>query len=182
MLENERSHYQYHFLAQMALRKLYTRVHSTMYDGIVPTPLCPAGTARLISKTASVNGTERSDDYDGPPASVIRELARQLESWRELLPAPLQWNDDNAYEMPLTDSSPTQSASSAMFVPDHYSIPVTHGYSLDILVAVLRTRFYFLKYMIYRPFIYKALHYPEQMTAEDVSNCKTCLKVSLEPS
>ncbi|KAI9780525.1 MAG: hypothetical protein M1839_006643 [Geoglossum umbratile] len=160
MVESERSHYQYHFLAQMALRKLYTRVHSTMYD-------------------ASVNGTERSDDYDGPPASVIRELARQLDSWRELLPAPLQWNDNKAYEMPPTDDSPAQSASGAMFVPDHYAIPVTHGYSLDILVAVLRTRFYLLKYMIYRPFVYKALHYPEQMTAEDVTNCKTCLKSCL---
>ncbi|KAH0544603.1 hypothetical protein FGG08_001252 [Glutinoglossum americanum] len=167
MMESERSHYQYHFLAQMALKKLYSRVQSTMYD------------ARLIRKAASGNGTEKSDDYGGPPVSVIRELARQLESWRELLPAPLQWSDDKSYEMPRASAHQAQSTSGALFVPDHYSIPITHGNSLDILVAVLRTRFYFLKYMIYRPFVYKALHYPEKMTAEDINNCKACLKSCL---
>ncbi|KAH0559908.1 hypothetical protein GP486_003572 [Trichoglossum hirsutum] len=160
MMESERSHYKYHFLAQMALKKLYSRIQSTMYD-------------------SSVNGSEKADDYDGPPVSVIRELARQLDSWRELLPTPLQWSDDKTYEMPQSSTHQAQSTTSALFVPDDYSMSVTNGYSLDILVAVLRTRFYLLKYIIYRPFIYKALHYPDRMTAEDINNCKICLKACL---
>ena len=48
----------------------------------------------------------------------------------------------------------------------------------DVQVAVLRTRYYYAKYVVYRPFVYKALHFPEQMTQEDAQGVAECLRVS----
>jgi len=66
-----------------------------------------------------------------------------------------------------------------LFSLDQGPQPVTHEYSLDVIVAALRTRFYYTRYMIYRPFIFKALHYPEQMTQEDIECCVICLRSCL---
>jgi len=56
---------------------------------------------------------------------------------------------------------------------------VHYPYVYDIQVALLRTRFYYARYTVHRPFVYKALHFPEQMTREDAEGVATCLKVCL---
>jgi hypothetical protein len=50
-------------------------------------------------------------------------------------------------------------------------------YARNIQVALLRTRYYYAQYMIYRPLVYKALHYPAHMTAQDVHCVVVCLQV-----
>ncbi|KAI9832178.1 MAG: hypothetical protein M1819_004530 [Sarea resinae] len=154
-LANEKSHYHYYFLAQVALRRLSSRVHSTIYDVTVK--------------------PGRNEVYGGPGASVIKELARQLESWRSLLPHELQWEDEKALDV----YHPDLGHSKPLFSFGNLLAPVAHQYNADLIVAALRSRFYYLRYMIYRPFVYKALHYPNHMTQEDIECCIICLKSCL---
>jgi hypothetical protein len=64
-----------------------------------------------------------------------------------------------------------------LFSIDQNKEPIRYPYFYDIQVALLRTRYYQAKYMIYRPFVYKALHFPEQMTQEDAEGAAECLRV-----
>ena len=106
---------------------------------------------------------------------VIRELARQLDSWRSLLPRPLQWSDEDRCDFPNTD--PTQRRpNEPLFTPDQGPVPISHRYNLDVVTAQLRTRFYYARFIMYRPFVYKALHFPELMTQDDVTCCALAIK------
>ncbi|THW79380.1 hypothetical protein D6D19_01255 [Aureobasidium pullulans] len=153
---DEKSHFQYHFLAMIALRRLVARIHESIH--------------------CSSNATaELSEDYGGPPVHVIKELARQLESWRSLLPRPLQWSDNDKTEFPNMGSASRQGTDS-LFSMDQGSVPINHRDNLDIMTAQLRTQFYYARFMIYRPFVYKALHFPELMTEEDQICCALAIQ------
>jgi hypothetical protein len=67
-----------------------------------------------------------------------------------------------------------------MFTTDLDTPPVSYPYALDIQVALLRTRYYYNKYILYRPFIYKALHHPDAVTTEDAQGVATCLRAALK--
>lgn len=106
---------------------------------------------------------------------VIRELARQLDSWRALLPRSLQWSDQEKFDFPIADPNVRQ-PNEPLFSPDQGPIPINHKYNLDVVTAQLRTRFYYARFIMYRPFVYKALHFPDQMDQDDVSCCALAIK------
>jgi hypothetical protein len=66
------------------------------------------------------------------------------------------------------------------FITDLDNEPVYYPYAYDIQVILLRTRYYYTKYMVYRLFVYKALYFPEQITQEDAERVMeylcSCLK------
>lgn len=112
-----------------------------------------------------------------------------------MLPRDLQWAEDDPTSFPapqtpnigsfgqsldpnLPSLGSRERLSPPLFTPDLDSEPVHYPYVYDIQVALLRTRFYYAKYMIYRPFVYKALHFPEQMTQEDAQGAAECLMVT----
>ncbi|KAF2144101.1 uncharacterized protein K452DRAFT_285324 [Aplosporella prunicola CBS 121167] len=141
-----------HFLAIIALRRLVTRVHKTIFEATNSTAESPEG-------------------YGGPPTHVIDELARQLDSWRSMLPPDLQWADEppEARFQYVQRSVATDGQSSAVFME--------HG--LGMLNAQLRSRYYYTRFMIYRPFVFKALHFPELMTDKDSRLVGLCIKSAL---
>ncbi|PIA95088.1 hypothetical protein CB0940_08360 [Cercospora beticola] len=157
--DRDRSHFQYHFLAMIALRRLISRIHEVIHE-------------------SSSTQSESSDDYGGPPVTVIREMARQLESWRSLLPRPLQWQDTEQLDFPNIDITGRR-PNEPLFSPDQGPVPIGHKYNLDLVTAQLRTRFYYARFMMYRPFVYKALHFPELMTEEDANYCGLAIRASL---
>jgi hypothetical protein len=66
--------------------------------------------------------------------------------------------------------------SELLFSPDQGPIPISHRYNLDIAIAQLRTRFYHARLMMFRPFVYKALHSPDLMTADDANCCAIAIQ------
>ncbi|EKG18335.1 hypothetical protein MPH_04417 [Macrophomina phaseolina MS6] len=148
-----------HFLAMIALRRLVTRVHKTIFE-------------------ASSSSSEFPEGYDGPPTHVIRELSRQLESWRSMLPQSLQWADDpseSRFHYSYIDSTKT----TRLFTPDVSRIPVDQPNALDLVTAQLRSRYYYTRFIMYRPFVYKVLHWPELTTDEDRQLAGLCIKSAL---
>lgn len=104
-----------------------------------------------------------------------------------MLPAALRWQDDQSMMFP----DPSQDAFGSvyggqglqtgdMFSADLDTPPTSYPYAADIQVALLRTRYYYNKYLIYRPFVFKALHHPEGLTRDDAEGAAECLKASLK--
>ncbi|TKA68875.1 hypothetical protein B0A55_09253, partial [Friedmanniomyces simplex] len=189
----ERSHFQYHFLAIIALRRLIARIHNVIHEcerAMQSEPLWQGSGSLEKEPDGSTTGThahqklatstvqaasESFDDYGGPPVAVIREMVRQLDSWRALLPRPLQWSDNDKFDFPATDPM-TRRPNEPLFSVDQGPIPIGHRYNLDVVTAQLRTRFYYARFMTYRPFVYKALHFPELMTPDDCNCCALAIK------
>lgn len=139
-----------------------------------------------------------NEDYTGPNASSLKQLASRLAQWRIILPPELQWPEDDPTSFPSPQPSspynqmldprlsPQQQSRLApqrsLFTTDLDNEPAHYPYLYDIHVALLRTRYYYAKYMVYRPFVYKALHFPELMTTDDIDGAAECLRVSLLPA
>jgi len=127
--------------------------------------------------------------------AAITQMSRQLDQWKRMLPAHLRWQEaqpaefpnpmEGVYTQPMFPPTalPLPSADSTsrfMFTTDLDSVPLSYPYALDVQVALVRTRYYHSKYLIHRPFVYKALHHPEQMTREDAEGASECLKACLK--
>jgi hypothetical protein len=109
-----------------------------------------------------------------------------------MLPRDLQWAEDDPacfpglqqadscdFGQPLDPDSSSHPVHSykTLFSTDLDKEPIQYPYVYDIQVALLRTRYYQAKYLAHRPFVYKALHFPDQMTPEDAEGVAECLRV-----
>lgn len=118
-----------------------------------------------------------------------------------MLPASLRWPEDSpgafpgsppvnpTYDEPsntttkstetTTTTTTTTTTAPLMFTTDLDAPPTNYPYGLDIQAALLRSRYYHIKYLIHRPFLYKALHHPDALTADDAAGAATCLRATL---
>lgn len=128
--------------------------------------------------------------------------------WQELRPADFpnadasdDLDNDTADEdmaaPPGTTTSSTASSTSAsastsipssttsapppatMFSADLDATPVAYPFALDLQVALLRSRCYYTKYLVYKPFLYKAMHHPAQLSHDDAAGAAACLQACL---
>lgn len=149
---NQTSHFREHFASQIVLRRLSVEFHTTLSNAFGP-----AG-------TQAVTGT-------------IKQLSVQLDQWRGMLPSYLCWQEgqgENISTLAQSAFPPHISglASSYVFATDLN----IHAAAADIQVAILRTRYYYARYLVHRPYLYKALHHPESMTHEDAEGVAIALK------
>ncbi|OTB19643.1 hypothetical protein K445DRAFT_53054 [Daldinia sp. EC12] len=169
---NQASHFQEHFASQIVLRRLSVEFHTTLTNAFGPTNI--------------PNETQIS-----PATVMMKQMAEQLDQWRGLLPVYLRWEEENpgAFSNPAEEMYGDQSMypppvpdlhTNFMFSADLDNPPVSYPYAVDIQTASLRTRYYYVKYLIYRPFIFKALHHPEQVTRDDADGVVECLKAMLK--
>lgn len=95
-----------------------------------------------------------------------------------MLPQSLQWADDSPesrFHYSYVDSTKTLK----LFTPDASRIPLDQPNALDLVTAQLRSRYYYTRYIIYRPFVYKVLHWPELTTDEEKQLAALCIKSTL---
>ena len=136
----------------------------------------------LCEQRADVGiGSGRSENlhnYSGPPANITQELVRQLEEWREKLPAALRWSDQNVVGVSRENprSKPPVELTMAM-LGERSNSHITRA-GAEILAVELRARFYYAQFILGRPFIFKALHFPEIMTAEDAEHCAHAIRAA----
>lgn len=175
-ISNQATHFQENFAAQIVLRRLSANVHSVLNKTFGP------DVSMSFPGFGHFNGTSSPGS-----ATVMKQLDAQLDQWRGMLPMHLRWQDNQD----MTFSDPSQGnfndvyagqslPSSYMFTSDLDTQPATYPFAADIHVALLRTRYSYNKYLIYRPCIYKVLHHPESLTQEDAEGAAECLKASLK--
>lgn len=138
------------------------------------------------------NSSTPITDESIPSASSLKQLAESLTQWRGMLPRDLQWAEDDpaafpspqpppvpSFHQPLDPGlSPQTPSLQPLFTTDLDREPVHYSFVYDIQVALLRTRYYYAKYIVHRPYIYKALHFPDQMSQLDAEGVAECLRVS----
>ncbi|KAI9712057.1 MAG: hypothetical protein M1820_001766 [Bogoriella megaspora] len=158
---DERSLIEYPFLAMIAIRRLTSNIHAVIFD-------------------SASSAAEKLEENCGPPLHIIAELARQLDNWRSLLPQPLQWTDDEKLAFSGIEHGGFQSEGAYYHQsPDSGFGDTQYRLNLDINTAQLRTRFYYARFMIYRPFVFKALHSPTLVTTDDVDRIVICMESAL---
>lgn len=129
-------------------------------------------------------------EFPDPTASSLKQLSSQLDLWREMLPQFLHWPEDDPTAFPIQDATAYDQAldpnlanalpaqhDTSLFTADLDREPMYYPFAYDIQVALLRTKYYHAKFVVHRPFVYKALHFPEQVTEEDAYGAADCLKV-----
>ncbi|KAM5380189.1 hypothetical protein ACJZ2D_003640 [Fusarium nematophilum] len=173
---NQATHFQEHFASQIVLRRLSVNFHSSLSKAFGMNSSLSFPGFGSFSGSSSDGGT-----------SMMKQLDAQLDQWRGMLPSHLRWQDSQpvAFSDPSHDAFgsvyPGQSLqSSYLFTSDLDTHPASYPYAADIQVAVLRTRYYYNKYLIYRPCVFKVLHHPESLTREDAEGAAECLKASLK--
>jgi hypothetical protein len=159
--------YQLFFLALIAIRKLLNRILLYVYSqGTLlvkeqRSVLANVGIEDQPEDAISV----RSPTVESPavflstPRSMISELDRQLEEWRECLPSGLRfatYTTMRDHPLPDPEKSPSM---------------------MERLQGNLMARYFTAKSIIYRPFIYRALHPPYcmQLTEEDRAGACTAV-------
>ncbi|OTB05460.1 hypothetical protein M426DRAFT_135847 [Hypoxylon sp. CI-4A] len=168
---NQASHFQEHFASQIVLRRLAVEFHTTLTNAFGPTH---------VPVEASMS----------PIAVMVKQMASQLDQWRGLLPVYLRWEEENPGAFPIPAEElydehtmyppPVPDLHTSMFSTNLNTPPVSYPYAADIQAANLRTRYCYVKYIIYRPFIFKALHHPEQITRDDAEGVAECLKAMVK--
>ncbi|KAM0329956.1 hypothetical protein ACHAQA_004123 [Verticillium albo-atrum] len=119
---------------------------------------------------------------------TINHLAAQLVQWRNLLPTALRWEDIDALTFMAPSNNHYAQGSNlyppalvrTMFTADMSSPLPPYLYATDVQVAMLRTRYYYTKSLIYRPAVYKALHHPNMLSTDDAEAVAECLKACLK--
>lgn len=149
-----------------------------------------------MNNNTSSSNTPSSNDMPAPPASLLQQLFRRLTEWRGILPPSLHWPEEDSTCFPIANTSPSRTdarifdqaldprlskapeqSGEPLFTADLDSEPTKYRFAYDIQVALLRTRYYHAKYIIHRPYIYKVLHFPDQMSEDDVNGAAECLQV-----
>ncbi|KAI3548628.1 hypothetical protein CSPX01_03057 [Colletotrichum filicis] len=172
------------FLHQISLRNLGVKIHKSL---------------RRILGGSTSRSNWHSPDLADSLEDLVGDLASQLDQWHTSLPSVLHWDrtqhlDAFQASFPVLDpqvpdqhfyAPPTLYTADAM--EGLQSAPML-GYlhdslytnSNDVLEAILRSRFYHLEYLLFRPFVYKALHTrAENLTETDLSATKRFLEACL---
>ncbi|KAK3065192.1 hypothetical protein LTS18_006742 [Coniosporium uncinatum] len=148
---------QFQAMAMISIHRIVSRIHSEMFEGT------------YASSHEQQQAAEKPESYGGPLLALIRGLAGALGDWRSLLPAELQWVDEHRFNFPGIDDD-GRCSRDVLFTTTPNEANRDLSFSLDLFTAQLRSRYYYALFMIYRPFVYKALHYPDQMSEEDKIN------------
>lgn len=176
-----------YFSAMIALSRLIGRINDLIYGY---ESACEDAEPLLSFAEESANAKENArhiEEYEGPPHHIMEEfMTRQLDQWRDTLPGVLQWKDSTQQDFAnvgLREQHPYLRFFGHVLHTECQEAP----HELDLVQAHLRVRFYNARYLLNRPFIYKALHKPQLMTDNDKEQCKisvesACLwPLSLKP-
>lgn len=102
----------------------------------------------------------------------MQDAAARIEDWRAQLPAQLSWTDEDRLVLRGRSASSTQA----------FRFTITPAEPLEdpdrwiMVIAQLRTRFYFIRSWIFQPYIYQALHLPEEVKRESGDEIARCLQ------
>jgi hypothetical protein len=161
----------YHLGVMIALRRLTRRTSDVVHEY---EPVLHDVTWRAKEPLACGNGTSverlsKPNSREGFPIGVSRALADELHAWRQTLPPRLQWSDDRKFDS-IETGSPSV-AHIGVFNLAKNTEPHEIDHNVDVVVAHLRTSYYQASFLLYRPFVYKAVHQPGLMTRTDRKYC-----------
>jgi hypothetical protein len=160
----------HYFGAMITLSRLIRRISNIVHEYELA-----GGEATSLRPVVDESGADQGDecfveDHQELPLYPIEELCRQLDCWRDALPQGLKW-DDNAQVEYTSTASETSGEPWDFFGQLRNLEPYDAHRGLDLILAHLRARYYHARLLLYRLFLYKALHKPRHMTDNDRERC-----------
>ncbi|XMA13627.1 hypothetical protein WAI453_006418 [Rhynchosporium graminicola] len=140
---------EYHFLAQITLRTLMNRV-------------------RKSTQETKGNLFQMAEQGRGQSDSVAKELSRQLYDWRAHLPSAIAWADQPMDDIAMSSSDPNNHREASTPLDPALAGMIDFRTILD---ASLRSRYKYAEYIIWRPYIFRVLHSPQDPAWHDVECC-----------
>ncbi|KAI5920799.1 hypothetical protein F4810DRAFT_399752 [Camillea tinctor] len=123
---NQASHFQEHFASQIVLRRLSVEFHTTLSNA-------------FGSTTTHLSPISRVEPPINSAAAMTKQLTAQLDQWRGLLPVYLRWHEEHP-----------DLHTNYMFTADLDAPSGSYPYAVDIQTAMLRSRYYYVKYLMYQ--------------------------------
>ena len=168
---------EFYFSAKISLQRVILSIHDAISLGNVITITFQMPSSQANCEIDS-NKSESLQDYSDPPINVIRELTRQLESWREQLPIAIQWSDNDLFNVPKEVLQGNQQANLVFPIAGIDQNSQLRRAGSEILAAELRARFYYARWMLGRPFIFKALHLADLMDEHEADRCALAIQAA----
>ncbi|CAK7225536.1 hypothetical protein SBRCBS47491_005921 [Sporothrix bragantina] len=140
------------------------------------------GNSSIHTSTSTVSGAPSSMMFPTTAGSTTSSsstattLAGSLSASTSSIPPPPSISSAS------TTTSSTAVPSATMFSTDLDAVPVAYPFALDLQVALLRSRYYYTKFLVYKPCLYKVLHAAhseESVTEEDAAGAAACLQACL---
>ncbi|KAL1901792.1 hypothetical protein Sste5346_001495, partial [Sporothrix stenoceras] len=116
-----------------------------------------------------------SIDEDMAPPSATSTASPTTSSTSASLSASMS----GAASIPSSATSAAAPPTATMFSADLDATPIAYPFALDLQVALLRSRYYYTKYLVYKPCLYKAMHHPAQLSHDDAAGAAACLQACL---
>lgn len=160
----------FHFTAIITLSRLMRRADEVVHRCepiLSEAQLLRHGSSIQPNCHASASG---SPSHTEAPSKLVEELSRQLDCWRDALPKRLQWSDSDRFDFKTFEPLPQELRNNS-FSPLRNLGPGELDHNVDVAIAQLRTRFYHARFLVFRPFIHKAIHSPELMDSGDRVKC-----------
>ena len=115
----------------------------------------------LLTHITTDQTASLASDLSGIPTSLISELNSQLENWLQCIPTTLSASLLSTLTLSHTD-------------------PLFYQSYPNNLLGQIKGRYWAARFVIHRPFVYKALHSPtESLTEEDLKGVEECLIAGL---
>ncbi|CAK7271911.1 hypothetical protein SEPCBS119000_004849 [Sporothrix epigloea] len=125
----------------------------------VPPPVIPNPSSSVLFPSTVGSNSSPSTSHTASGASSI--------------PAPIPIKPPPVSQFSVSSAPPAIAGTSAtMFTADLDAIPVSYPFALDLQVALLRSRYYYIKFLVYKPCLYKVLHATQSedsITEEDAA-------------
>lgn len=140
--------------------------------------------ASLISNVAAdelAGAVERSSSIVSfglsRDSGTLNDLSQQLARWRDTLSVDLQWADTDRF---CSSNPPPMAIGMPMFFAELNANYSGLGDMGEVLfTAILRSGYYYTRYLTHRPAVYKALHHPENVNKQDCEDATRCLEATL---
>lgn len=102
----------------------------------------------------------------------MQAAADRMEDWRAQLPAQLSWTDE---DRPVSEGE-SASSSHTSRVTTAQDESLANPDRWIMATAQLRSKFYSMRSWIFQPYIYQALHLPEEVKQEYADEIARCLQ------
>ncbi|KIH89713.1 hypothetical protein SPBR_07644 [Sporothrix brasiliensis 5110] len=134
-----------------------------------------------------VDGDSVDEDMVGPSATASSSMTSSMtssmgsSSTSALASTSTPISATTSIHSSATPAPPAPPAppTATMFSADLDATPVAYPFALDLQVALLRSRYYYTKYLVYKPCLYKAMHHPAQLSHDDAAGAAACLQACL---
>ncbi|CAK7565431.1 MAG: hypothetical protein SEPTF4163_003348 [Sporothrix epigloea] len=141
------------------------------------------GNSGMYAPSSAISDPSSSVLFPSTSGSNTSQSSAHTTSGANSMPTSNSSKPPPSSHFSVSSAPPTTAVPPAtMFSADLDAVPVSYPFALDLQVALLRSRYYYTKFLVYKPCLYKVLHSvhsEDSITEEDATGAAICLQACL---